>query len=259
MRPRSGFTLIELVVVIVLMSLLALAGVEVIRHSSQSYLKMSDRQALGNAARFVVERMSREFRSALPGSVRVSGPCIEYMPIKVAGTYFSAPIESASTAMTVVRVSTDLAAETGSIAIYPVGDDVYDVSTAILSPDASIGAPDVDNVSTITWVGSHTFPYHSPTRRFYMVEGPVSYCVDGEHLFRYTNYGIAAVQPVAADLPAALPDRALLVNQVTGASTPFSVAEPGLTRNAIVMLALAFTAAGESIEVTHEAHLRNVP
>lgn len=259
MRLRSGFTLIELVVVIVLMSLLALAGVEVIRHSSQSYLKMSDRQALGNAARFVVERMSREFRSALPGSVRVSGPCIEYMPIKVAGTYFSAPIESASTAMTVVRVSTDLAAETGSIAIYPVGDDVYDVSTAILSPDASIGAPDVDNVSTITWVGSHTFPYHSPTRRFYMVEGPVSYCVDGEHLFRYTNYGIAAVQPVAADLPAALPDRALLVNQVTGASTPFSVAEPGLTRNAIVMLALAFTAAGESIEVTHEAHLRNVP
>ncbi|MFT7243042.1 MAG: MSHA biogenesis protein MshO [Candidatus Azotimanducaceae bacterium] len=259
MRRRHGFTLIELVVVIVLMSLISLAGVEVIRQSSQSYLKMSDRQALGNAARFVIERMSREFRLALPGSVRVSGACIEYMPIKVAGTYFSAPIESGSTVMTVVRVSADLETETGRIAIYPVGADVYDLSTAILSPDASIGAPDVDNVSTITWSGSHTFSFHSPTRRFYMVDSPVSYCVDGEHLFRYTNYGIAAVQPVVVDLPAALPDRALLVNQVTGALTPFSAAEPGLTRNAIVMLSLAFSAAGESIEVTHEAHLRNVP
>jgi MSHA biogenesis protein MshO len=220
---------------------------------------MSDRQALGSAARFVIERMSRELRSALPGSVRVSGVCVEYMPVKVAGAYFSAPIESASTSMTVVRVSTDLETETGRIAIYPVGDDVYDSSSAILSPDASIGAPSADNVSTISWVGNHTFPFHSPTRRFYMIDSPVSYCVDGEYLFRYTNYGIAAVQPVVVDLPTALPDRALLVNQVTGAVTPFSVAEAGLTRNAIVMLTLTFSAAGESIEVTHEAHLRNVP
>lgn len=259
MRLGEGFTLIELVIVIVLMSLMSLAGVEVIRQSSQSYLKMSDRQALGSAARFVVERMSREFRLALPGSVRVSGACIEYMPIKVAGTYFSAPFDSDSTAMTVVQVSADLAAETGRIVIYPVGDDVYDLSAAMLSPAASIGAPDVDNVSTISWAGSHTFSFSSPTRRFFMVDSPVSYCVDGEHLFRYTNYGIEAVQPSLADLPAALPDRALLVNQLTGALTPFNVAAPGLSRNAIVMLALEFSVAGESIQVSHEAQLRNVP
>jgi hypothetical protein len=70
---------------------------------------------------------------------------------------------------------------------------------------------------------------------------------------------MTTAQPVVADLPASLPNRALLVNKVSGSALPFTVADPGLSRNAIVMLAFDFSTGGETIQVTHEVQLRNVP
>ena len=258
-KSEKGFTLIELVIVIVLMSIVSLAGVEVIRQSSEAYLKMSNRQVIGNSARLSLERLSRELRAALPGSVRTNTNCIEYIPISVAGRYFTLPVETAGSSMQIVPVASELQSQTGPIAVYSVGASPYDASENILSPTASIGVPDGSNVSEVSWSGSHGFPFRSPTNRFYMVGNPVSYCVDGDNLFRYSNYGFDTSQPVIADLPTGLPDRALLVSGVQGSVSPFSVADPGLSRNAMVELNLSFSVDGEFIQVSHEAQLRNVP
>ena len=254
-----GFTVIELVIVIVLMSIVSLAGVEVIRQSSEAYASMSNRQALGNSGRLAVERMSRELREALPGSTRANSNCLEFIPISVASRYFSVPVESGATSMQVVPVSSDLQAVTGRVAVYPVGDNAYDLSTNLLSPVASFGAADGSNVSPLSWTGSHSFPYRSPTSRFFMVEQPVSFCVDGDNLFRYSNYGFNVSQPDVASLPTALPDRALLVDKVSGTVLPFQVTDPGLSRNDLVEINLSFSQAGESFLLSHEAQLRNVP
>jgi MSHA biogenesis protein MshO len=256
---QSGFTLIELVIVILLMSIVSLAGVEVIRQSSEAYLKMSNRQVIGNAARLSVERLSRELRAALPGSVRTNTNCLEYIPIRVAGRYFTLPVETSGTTMQIVPVAAELQSETGSIAVYPVGASPYDTSTNVLSPTATIGAPGSGNVSEISWTGSHGFPFRSPTSRFYMVSDPVSYCVDGDNLLRYSNYGLNSAQPTIGDLPTSLPDRALLVTGVKGSVSPFQVADPGLSRNAMVEFNLSFSSDGEFIQISHEAQLRNVP
>lgn len=260
MPGRSdGFTVVELVIVIVLMAIVSLAGIEVIRQSSEAYLDMSNRQNLGHSARLSVERMSRELRTALPGSVRANSSCVEFIPITVAGRYFSLPVDSAGTSMEVVPVSTDLQSQTGRVAVYPVGANVYDLSVDLLSPEASFSPPDGNNVSTLSWTGSHSFPFQSPTERFFMVTSPVSYCVDGDNLFRYSNYGYSAVQSGLSGLPTALPDRALLVDKVVSSGLPFQVTDPGLSRNAMVEINLMFSSAGESIQMTHEAQLRNVP
>lgn len=259
MATQKGFTLIELVIVIVLMSIVSLAGVEVIRQSSESYLAMNNRQIIGNAARLSVERLSREIRAALPGSVRTNSQCLEYIPIQVAGRYFSLPVEVGATTMRVVPVAAELQASTGPIAVYSVGANPYDSATDLVSPAASIGVPDGSNVSEISWTGSHSFPFRSPTNRFYMISDPVSYCIDGDFLFRYSNYGFNSTQPIVADLPSGLPNRALLVHGVQNSVSPFEVSSPGLTRNAMVDIQLQFALNGEFIEVSHEAQLRNVP
>ena len=142
--------MIELVIVIVLMSIISLAGVEVIRQSSEAQLTMSNRQAIGHSARLSVERLSREVRQALPGSVRTNSQCLEFIPIQVAGRYFSIPKDSAGTSMDVVAVAADLQSETGPIAVYSVGSSPYDSSSNVLSPSASIAAPDGSNVSQIS-------------------------------------------------------------------------------------------------------------
>jgi MSHA biogenesis protein MshO len=260
MKARlQGFTVIELVIVIVLMSIVSLAGVEVIRQSTESYLALSNRQEISNAARLSVERLSRELRAALPGSARANSQCLEFIPIRVAGRYFTLPMGSPAESMQVVPAALDLQGISGRVAVYPVGANVYDLSTGVLSPAASFAAPDASNVSLLSWTGNHSFPYASPTERFYLVDDPVSYCVDGNYLFRYSGYGHLPVQPTIADLPGSLPDRALLVHGVAGSVVPFAVAAPGLSRNAMVEVNLQFSVAGEVLQVTHEAQLRNVP
>ncbi len=259
LNRQTGFTLIELVIVIVLMAIMSLAGIEVIRQSSESYLSMSNRQVMSNAARLSVERMSREIRTALPGSVRTNSQCVEFIPIQVAGRYFSLPVESAGTSIDVVPVATELQASVGHVAVYPVGDNPYSSASGIRSPEASFGAPDGDNVSQLSWSGSHSFPFRSPTNRFFVVDEPVSFCVDGDFLFRYQGYGYNTNQLALASLPASLPNRALLAHGVLGSVLPFQVTDPGLTRNALVEINLQFSVAGEMLQLTHEAQLRNVP
>ena len=256
---QRGFTLIELVVVIVLMSIISLAGIESIRFTAEAYGKMSGRQTLGNSARVAIDRMSREIRQALPTSARVSGDCIEFIPINAAGRYLDLPVEASSNTFKAVPLNPGQSSTTGAVAVYPVVSNVYDSSSKLLSASASVGAPDIDNEVTVTMSRPHQFPYHSPNQRFFLVGSPVSYCIDGDNLFRYKNYGVNVTQPGTADLPGGLPDRALLVNQVGNSVTPFTVVGSSLQRNAMVRIDLSFDADGEAVKIVHEAQLRNVP
>jgi len=255
----DGFTLIELVTVIVLMSIVSLAGVEIIRYTADSYDKMMGRQTLGNSARIATDRISRELRAALPGSARVANDCIEFIPINAAGNYLDIPVETAATSFQAVPLNPGQAAATGRVAVYPVSSSVYNLANNILSGNATVGAPDGNNEIMVSMAVAHSFPNESPNRRFYLVADPVSYCVDGDNLFRYQNYGVVTTQLSSAGLPASLPDRALLVDKVGSSVMPFAVTNVSLQRNAIVTVDLSFSEDGETINILHEVQLRNVP
>jgi len=255
-----GFTLIELVTVIVLMSIVSMAGVEMIRYSASAYERLLGRQGSGNSARIAVDKISREMRQALPGSARVSGSCVEFIPIIAAGNYLDLPVANSAASFKAVPLINGQGGVSGRIAVYPVGDNAYDLSTGVLSASATIGTPDINNVVTVTMNASHQFPSHSPNARFFVVDSPVSFCVAGDNLFRYQNYGFEIIQFESASLPAGLPDRALLVNGVSASLSPFAVVAASLQRNAIVAMDLVFTDnKGEVVRMVHEVQLRNVP
>ena len=258
----SGFTLVELVVVIVLMSLVSLAGVEMIRYSTDGYQKMSSRQALGSASRIAVERISRELRSALPNSVRVNGggSCLEFIPIRAAGTYLDLPVDSAAASFKSAALNPGQEAESGRVVVYPLNTGrVYNAASGVMSGLATLSAADAGNIVTVTMAGSFQFINHSPRQRFFLVDTPVSYCVDGEYLFRYKDYGLLPAQASVAGLPTALPSRALLADGVDVSPAPFQYETATLVRNAIVTLDLLFVEAGENQRLVSEVQLRNVP
>jgi len=258
-RFVNGFTMIELVVVIVLMSIISLTGVEIISFTLKSYEKMIGRQSLGNSARIAVDRISRELRGALPGSARVSGACLEFIPINAAGTYLDLPVVATGTSFQAIPLNPGQAGASGRVAVYPIGNNAYDLSSNVLSAVATVGVPDGNNEIKVTLSATHQFPNDSPRSRFFLVAAPVSFCVDGNNLFRYQNYGFSSGQKVVATLPGVLPDRALLVNNMGVSATPFVVIGASLSRNAIVAVSLNFTEAGESVQLVHEVQLRNVP
>ncbi len=257
-RAQTGFTLVELITVIVILGVLAMGTVSFISDSSNGFSSTVSRTQLGTEARFVVDRLSRELRNALPGSLRVSGGCIEYLPIVAASRYVTLPVATSATSFRSVPVEPLPVPAGVRVAVFADLSAYALANPGPLSPPATVSAPGPGNEVTVTFSAAHSFSSESPTRRYFLVADPISYCVDGGALYRYQNYGFLAAQPGPGGLPSALPDRSLVTEAVANAA-PFTLNGATLTRNAVVDLRLAISRAGEQVLVEHLVQVRNVP
>ncbi|MEI7428859.1 MAG: prepilin-type N-terminal cleavage/methylation domain-containing protein, partial [Betaproteobacteria bacterium] len=88
---NAGFTLVEMIVVIVIAGIVAGMVAVFIRSPVEGYMDAQRRAELTDVADTAVRRMARDIRSALPNSVRTSddgsGLCVEYMPTKIGARY----------------------------------------------------------------------------------------------------------------------------------------------------------------------------
>ena len=102
----QAFTLIELLIVLVIGSVLAIISVRFISESGRMLLDSGARQQLAATGSVINEKISRLLRPALPGSIRVTanGRCIEFIPVKVASVYTSLALNMAITDFTAVPV-----------------------------------------------------------------------------------------------------------------------------------------------------------
>ena len=67
----NGFTLVELVTVIIVLGIVSVGISGFIRTGLDIYSDVTEREQLLGDSRFVVERLNRELRMAVPHSVRV--------------------------------------------------------------------------------------------------------------------------------------------------------------------------------------------
>ena len=98
-RLIRGFTLMEMILVIIILGIMGAGISGFISLSTQSYLNATNRDELIGNARFVIERLSRELRNAVPNSIRVQSwagnrlQCIQFTPI-VASTVYTDDTQS---------------------------------------------------------------------------------------------------------------------------------------------------------------------
>lgn len=253
-----GFTLVELVTVMVVMGILAIGTVRFITDSSQGFASTIGRTELAGDARFTVERIGREVRDALPGSVRVNGGCIEFIPVVAGSSYLTLPVAIAADSFKAVPIQPAAPASGIRVAVNPGGTSYQLGSVSVISPPVQVSAPDADNEVTLTMSSPHRFPAESASNRFFLVTDPVSYCIDNDQLWRFQNYGFLALQPGPGALPGSLPDRSLMAQRLR-AATPFTVDAATLTRNAVVEIDLEFERGGDLVALQHQVQVRNVP
>jgi len=267
---ERGFTLIEALVVIMVTGIVA-AGVAIfMRGTVQSYFDSARRAELSDIADTAARRVARDIQSALPNSVRVSGTgFLELVPIRAAGRYrmekgvsaaddpldFSDPADGA---FDVLGLAVSVA-NGDAIVIFNMGQpgaDVYEGSSR-RNAAAPFGA-----VTHVTYSpGGTQFPFASPGARFQVVNTAISYACDlaNGRLWRYSRYAIQAVQPTSlVDLDNLDPvEKSLVASNLTACS--FAYTGGTLERNGLVVMQLAITEQGETVNLQHQIGVVNTP
>jgi len=269
MKTR-GFTLVELVVVIVITGIIAASVTIFLRPAIDSYFDTRRRAELTDMADTALRRMAQDIRRAVPNSVRSSGPtCFELVPTITGGRYRMAPDTVTAGSAVLDTTTTTLSFDVLSpMATLPVagdwvvvnnqnGNDVYAAGTNRASIAAVATPPPVaTGLHRITLAAAQQFSPGYDGGRFVVVpaaEEMVTYsCVGGSLLRIVSNFNAnpgascnAAGTVVAADV----------------ANCVF-VYDPGASatqQSGLVWMRLELAQPGESIILTHGAHVDNLP
>lgn len=277
-KSQLGVTLVELVVVILLLGILATGLTSYLRIGATMVVDATAVQQTLQQSRFALERVVRELRGAVPNSVRVmnsadnSVSCVEFTPLVQSGVYRDLPLfPDRRDWIGITTFNSGWTAQTGQrLSVYPTNSDqIYDLTqarTGVVSANqnamddgdgnANTRRIRLDNISGQVMA----FITESPQKRFYLLDNPVSFCLVGQQLRRYSSYGFLVAQP----LPPPVGNGEVIAAGLTNRSNEpaFLLNAAVLNRNAVLHLFWRFSPArdvGQDLFFNHEVHIPNVP
>jgi MSHA biogenesis protein MshO len=251
-KIAPGFTLIEVIAVIVILGVLANSVTSFIKFSTQIYSEASDRDQLIASTRFAIERLNRDVRNALPNSLRlgtnnlgINDTCLEFVPIISSVVYTDIPItpEAPTQTLKVRDPHNDLnfANPTDlSVIVFPqTTTDVYSTNS-----EKKYAIDSISSVNTTTYERDISldvlaqFPETSPVDKLYIVQpsNSVKYCLETTELKRNDVLMAENIQQLSFDLTSA-----------------------SLTDNALVRIIFTLQKNNEEVIFNHEIKVLNVP
>lgn len=260
-KNQVGFTLIELVTVIVILGILSVGASSFLKFGAQIFVDSTDREQILSSARFAIERLNRELRGAVPNSSRVSlgGSCLEFTPIAYSFVYLDIPVqpESNSATATLVPMKTSFtAAESNnySVIVYPLNsDEVYKASEGKSYPLKSGDFSSTSSPHTLTFYSAVSFKADSTTERLFIAENSVMYCFENsDQLVRYDVDGHNSDGSINGTS-----NRSIMAEDLSSVS--FSGGIGARQSNGTVEISLEFTRNNEVITFNNEVQVANVP
>ena len=292
--PARGFTLIELIFVIVIGSTMAAALIVFFKPAVDGYIATRSRANLTDQADTALRRMVQDVRLAVPNSIRTPGSqCFELVPTSTGGRFragpdtlndsgpncppgpdCSAPLDT-SQATTTFDVLTPLSATPAVGDWIVVGNqtpaDVYGganraaiVAPVAASPNAAYGRQRITIAPT-------QFPLGYDGARFSVVpnaQQAVFYVCSGADgtldafgngkgtLFRLKQYGFNAGYPSACPSPAS---GDVLATRVRSCSFVYDPNQGATQQSGFVWMEVDLAHNGESAHLTMGAHVANGP
>lgn len=276
MMKIRGFTMLELLLVILITGILAVVVAPIIQEPVRSYFDQANRAALVDAADSALRRIARDGRRALPYSVRISvaGDAIEFIQVRDGARY--RPWGAGGAAARRLRTgntddSFNIYGTFGSIAArpYTLGTDsaherlvIFNLGTAgfdsyagdpVITPAGTSVTISTDgNEDNIDMNPQHQFDADSPSTRVYIADGGVSYACSGDGLFRWSGYGYQAGQPTVGDVAT---NGTRMTNNVS--SCQFDYLPGNASRPELLIMSLTLTRDGESVTLLHQIHVSN--
>lgn len=250
------------------------------------------------AVRYMAKDIRRALPNSLRTTSSGSREYLEFVPIEGAGRY-RAEIGATSAAVDVLDFSLEddsfqvigVASAFPSVnnnsrlVIYNIGQvdgsgdpvDGANVYAGVASDGASGAVPVLDShvitaesntisydaldSSIIELATAHQFAFESPQKRFYVVEGAVTYECDpvAQEIIKYSGYtDLETDQPDdSSSAPLSGATSSTVIDKVTACE--FNYAQGNAQRSALLTITLTIEEDGESINLLHQVHVDNAP
>lgn len=271
-KHRLGFTLVEMVTVIIVLGVLVLGVSSFVVLGTRIFIDSTSVEQVLGQSRFALERMTRELRNAVPNSIRLTSSntyqCVEFVPIQASASYIDLPFVPfpASLTGTVLPPSQGIN-NTQQMLVYPLRTaDIY-ASTPAGTSGRLFDVKEFDHDQSsglVTFDRAVRFAESSPIKRYFMINGPLSYCFqsngsDGT-LWRYAGYGLQPIQPT----PSTMTGGALMAEDITNnlamvSEQPILLTPSTLVNNAMLQLTPRFSVNGQVFQYQHQVQVINVP
>lgn len=276
-RTTRGFTLVEMVTVIVLLGIIAGVLAPFIANAIQAWHDSKARAELVARGRLALERLAREVRLAVPNSLETlsAGQGIQFVRSRAGGRYierfdnygtaFSRNNrrfkKNATLANGLYKMGAGLGLAAGDILV--IGNTSPTAlksfpgngpAVALTGVTATTAATDGTNQGQILGFANHRFLIDSPGRHFAIADQTVEVGLTGNTLRWHTAVGLSNYD-ATADWGASDP---ILVDGVSAVSFTYAPGTPAATGVLRIDLQLA-TDSDNSIRLYHEVHVRNTP
>ena len=279
---QRGFTLVELILVIVLCAIVGAMVSSVLSRPLEGFVAQSRRAELVDIGAGALNRMQRDIRMAVPGSLRVSadGQALELLLIHSGGRYlpnrpldnslnFSATPDAQCNGPMLAGVPTCDVLQVFAPDVMPPASGWLVIASSPFSwtvsnpgnitptntvftrlPESdTVAYPGISLIRVTPPAGSFTFAAASAQRRIYFADRVVGYrCTGSGQLLRYEH------DQLQATLPAALPAPGRLqADRVESCDFRYASA------SGLATLRLSIGAAGESIRLAQQVQVNNAP
>lgn len=199
-KKQQGFTLVELITVMVISGIVAMLVVNLIASPMTAYADLKRRAELVDIAELTLHRMARDIHHALPNSVRISADqlSLEILHTIDGGRYASSGADAFTT--TASSTSFGLLRPLRISAAQAVGLNVVVYNLGENGADAYQTAP-LENRSEITALtdslisyNAIQFPLSSPQARYMIVDKPILFgcLLANNSLYLKQDYAITA-------------------------------------------------------------------
>ncbi len=287
----KGFTLIELIVVILLVAVLAAGAGLLIARPIEAYTDQIRRQQLVDSAEMALRKIAVDVRRALPNSIRVVDNSPNGWALEMVNTVDGARYrdEFGGGFIATTDILEFIAGETefnllGQLTAIPItslpqayshrlviyntspsevyGDAQNTTETSGIISDPGFTLSLTGNEHHIQLTNAYQFEYSSPTQRLFVVDGPISYiCDDSGSLTRIENYPYRASQTDVDNLGDAAFTGANIGRVASQVSRCEIDYQPGTAqRGGLISLELTLSdSENESVQLLHQIHVDNVP